>query len=144
MNWGYAREVEGFLHLIGRGQYEQIYPGSDFWNFGEQMARFGPRIILAFGIIFLIPAGFPIILIRRSEGLARRWIAGLLLLAVTMLLLLLGCLNPPLDAGHQDSLLPFFTGFHALLAIFSGYGLLIVGTVLGRPGAARLEGRQRS
>jgi len=140
MNWSYGREVEGFLALIGRAQYEQIDPGFEFGTFGVQMTKFGPRILFDFGLLFLIPAGLTVALIRRWKGLAGRWMGGILLLAVTMFLLLLGCLSPPPDAAYRDGLLPFFAGFHVLLAVLSGYGLLIVGTVLGRPGVKREAG----
>ena len=29
-NWGYPRTVEGFFHLISRGQFEHVHPTSDF------------------------------------------------------------------------------------------------------------------
>ena len=64
----------------------------------------------------------------------------MVILAITMFLLLLGCLNPPPDAAYRDGLLPFFAGFHVLLAVLSGYGLIIVGTGTERPGVKREMG----
>ena len=53
MNWSYGREVEGFLALIGRAQYEQIDSGFEFGTYGVQMTKFGPRILFDFGLLFL-------------------------------------------------------------------------------------------
>jgi hypothetical protein len=35
-NWGYAREVGGFFHLVTRGQFEHLYPTDSLGKFGEQ------------------------------------------------------------------------------------------------------------
>src|SRR5207244_3462622 len=36
-NWGYARTVEGFFHLLGRGQFERLNPTSSIIPFVVQL-----------------------------------------------------------------------------------------------------------
>lgn len=133
VNWSYSRTAEGFAALIGRAQYSQIEPQYYPPILLSQLSNFGPRILAGFSWLFLIPAAIPLLPMKRYGAEARRWIWGLLALAGSFALIILTCLNPPLD-GSLEMIMPYFAGFHALLAILAGYGLVIAGTVTGRQG----------
>lgn len=60
MNWGYAREWDGFIHAISRGQYEQVKPSDIFTlKFIEQCFGFLSDTRNQFSLPLLLAAFLP-------------------------------------------------------------------------------------
>jgi hypothetical protein len=46
--------------------------------------------------------------------------------------LMIAMLNPPLDRAAMGMVKEFFPASHLILVLWSGYGLVLIGTILGR------------
>ena len=133
MNWGYPRTVVGFVHDLTRGQFERIHPTDSAVRFVGQMGDYGETVARGFGLIYLAPALAPFGFLRRMRSQHRRWMLGTLAVYFCLSLLLVYFLNPPPD-GHSSGLNgAFFSASYLLLALWTGYGLMVLGTVLARP-----------
>ena len=98
-----------------------------------QMGDYGETVARGFGLIYLAPALAPFGFLRRMRSQHRRWMLGTLAVYFCLSLLLVYFLNPPPD-GHSSGLNgAFFSASYLLLALWTGYGLMVLGTVLARP-----------
>ena len=131
-NWGYPRTIEGFIHVISRGQYEHLNPTGTFQAFFGQVVWYAENAANGLGIIYLVPAVIPFYFIRRMESRERVWLLGLLATYACLALLLTAMLNPPPDRAAADLVGPFFSAAHLVLAVWAGYGLVLLGTIMGR------------
>jgi hypothetical protein len=130
-NWGYARTVEGFIHLITRGQFERIEPMhfvkepgrylEAIWGYSRETAR-------AMSLVYFLPAFLPLLFVHRMRGLARAWMLGLCVTFLSLSLFMLAMLNPPADRGAWSLMPLYLLASHLVLTIFSGYGLALLGT----------------
>jgi hypothetical protein len=66
------------------------------------------------------------------RGTERRLILGLGAFFVCTSLFMTILLNPPPDRQAMESVEPYYTPSHLLLAIWTGFGLMLLGTVVGR------------
>jgi len=133
VNWGNPRTVEGFFHVITRGQYERIAPSFFEWRFLEQM---GWYIIAAgrnFGWPYLLLCLMPFCFLRRPGAVVRRWLLGLLAAYVCLAFLMLAVLNPSRDRQSWELCQTYFSASYIVLALWLGYGLMILGNWLARP-----------
>jgi hypothetical protein len=140
VNWGYARTLEGFVHVLYRGQYEQAYPTSEFGRYFDQLGFYFQIASDEFGLLYLIAALIPFCLLHRMRSLERRWLLGTLAIYLCLSLLLVDLLNPLTDyQGGRDLFKIFFTASHIILALWAGLGLILLGTWLNRPAAGSRE-----
>jgi hypothetical protein len=133
VNWAYPRTVEGFIHLISRGQFEGARPVSDLFEFASQIWDYGRHTIDVFGWMYLLAAVPVFYFLPRMRRFLRRWVIGLLGLFVCLSLFNLAMLNPSRDRLTWSVMGEYFVASHMVLAIFAGFGLaLIAATVSER------------
>jgi hypothetical protein len=141
-NWGYARTVEGFVNLIGSGQYERMRPMdllSEFDRFYTGIWGYAIHSFKDVGWIYLLPALVPFFFLWRLRGRARGWIVGLIVCFLALSLFMLVMINPPANGSAWWVLQLYLLPSHLVLTIFAGYGLAFVGTVVARGKEARAE-----
>src|SRR5688572_9140515 len=132
VNHGYARSVEGFEHLLARGQYERVRPTADVATFLNQLWFFLRIAVREFGWPQLLIALFPFVWLRRSDSVNRRWLLGLLAVFIGAGPLLLAMLNPPVDVHSTTLIKPYFAASYTILALCFGFGLLLIGERFAR------------
>jgi hypothetical protein len=133
INWGYPRTVEGFFHVLTRGQYEHMNPTADVGLFLKQIRLYFVMAGKEFGWLYLPLCLVPFCFLHRTAASARRWILGLLPAYVCLGFLMLAVLNPSVDRQSQDLDKVFFSASYIILALWMGYGLVILGARLTRP-----------
>jgi len=141
MNWGYPRTVEGFFHVLSRGQFESLNPTDRFSQLIKQLGVYGKIADDEFGIIYLIAAAIPFCLLHKIPSPTRKWLVGLLLVWIFVSLLTLVGLSPGSDKSSVEVTKTYFAASHLLLAVFAGCGLMLVGAFVARPAAATESGR---
>lgn len=134
VNWAYPRTVEGFFHLITRGQYEQMEPVTSVADFSDQTVQFGGAAAKDYGIVAVLFAVVPFWHLLRLSSAQRRWMLGLLALFLCLSLFLLAMQNPSLSGGMSwvDLLNPYFAFSYLIVAIWTGYGALLLGARIMR------------
>ena len=135
LNWGYARTLEGFVHVLGRGQFEAPYPTESFGRYFGQLQFYFQIASDDFGLLYLLAALIPFCLLHRMRSPERRWLLGTLAIYLCLSLLMVALLNPPTDTGIRNLVKIFFTASHIILALWTGLGLILLGTRLNRPPA---------
>jgi hypothetical protein len=134
VNWGYPRTVEGFFHVLTRGQYEHMNPTADVGLFLEQVRLYFVMAGKEFGWPYLLLCLIPFCFLHRMAAPGRRWILGLLPAYVCLAFLMLAVLNPSVDRQSQELDKVYFSASYILLALWLGYGLIILGAWMARPG----------
>ena len=132
VNFGYARTVDGFEHLLARGQYERVRPTADVLSFLNQLWFFLRTAVWEFGWPQLLIAFLPFVWLRRSDRVNRKWLLGLLAVFISAGPLLLAVLNPPLDVHATTLIRPYFAASYTILALCFGFGLLLIGGCVAR------------
>lgn len=131
LNWGYPRTVEGFIHALTRGQYEQTNPTSSLPRFLDQVGMYIEGAINEFSIVYLlVGAGVIFLFFGRMQKRERAWIGGLTAVGLCLAFLLLILLNPNTDAQSKLQARVFFTASHIVVAIFIGYSISLLGGLL--------------
>jgi hypothetical protein len=133
MNWGYARNLEGFLHVMNRDQYESIYPVLDVCVYLRQLLEFGRCALKDFGVLPVLLALIPIGFLFRFSSAMRGFVLGSLTVFTSMSMLLVALLNPSPDRQSSELIASYYTPSHLVLAVLLGHGLVVVGTLLLRP-----------
>jgi hypothetical protein len=133
VNWAYARTPEGFFHGITRGQFERWHPTDELGPFVEQLWILGREMGKGFGWPYLVFALLPLGLMRRTCRCARNWLAGLTAAFLCVGPLLMTLLNPTVDRASTDLIGPYFGPMDAVLAIWTGLGLMVVGCMVAKP-----------
>jgi hypothetical protein len=133
MNWGYPRTVDGFWHVLSRGQYEKAH----FTDIIHEPARFMMQLFLYwkiaaanFGSIFVVLAGVPFIFLHRIPVRERKWMLGLAGIFLWFSAFMMIMVNPDDDRLGFGLYKIFFAASHLVLAIWTGYGLAICGLLL--------------
>jgi hypothetical protein len=139
INWGYPRTVEGFFHVLSRGQFESINPTNSFNQLMTQWKIYGKIAAEDCGMVYLIAATIPFVLQHKVSPLARRWLVGLLGVWFLLGLLMLVGLNLPNDRSAIEADRPFFAATHLLLALLAGCGLMLIGAFCARPAPEKSE-----
>jgi hypothetical protein len=134
MNWAYPRTVEGFFHLITRGQYENMNPTADGRLFLEQARLYFIMAGKEFGWFYLPLCLVPFCFLHRMAAPGRRWILGLLPAYVCLAFLMLAVLNPGVDRQSQELNKVYFSASYIVLALWMGCSLVPLGVWLARPG----------
>ena len=130
VNWGYAREVGGFFHVITRGQYERLNPTENLGKLVEQVWMYGGIAVTQFGAVYLLVALVPFWFLRRMQAHDRKVMLGLVAIFLCMSLFMLILLNPPPDRAARELLEQYFLASYLMPALWTGYGLLLLGTLL--------------
>jgi hypothetical protein len=138
VNWGYPRTVEGFFHVLSRGQFESFNPTSSFPQLLSQLRIYAEITIKEFGGFYLVVAAIPIFLLRQISSPARRWVAGMMTAWFLITLLMVTALN--MDRQAAKYLKPYFAATHLILALLSGCGLMLIGAFCARPAADKSNG----
>ena len=132
-NWGYARTVEGFFHLISRGQFERFSPTGDFERFFIQMRMYLNVTLREFGWFPTAAALIPFLFLKRMVARERRTIFGLAAFFVCTSVLAMILLNPPPDRQAEGMIIIYLTPSHLILALWAGFGLVLFATIYCRP-----------
>ena len=131
INWGYPRTVEGLVHALTRGQYEQTNPTSSVFRFFDQIWYvFAEGAISEFGRVYLLMGLIPFQFYRRFPKREKGWLVGLTSIFVCLAFLLLILLNPNTDLQSRTQARVFFTFSHILIAMGIGYGITLLGGML--------------
>jgi hypothetical protein len=134
VNWGYARTLEGFFHVLNRGQYPVSYPMCNLNQFTDQLQFYFQVASDDFGLLYLLAALLPFSLLYWMRSAERKWLLGTLGIYLCLSFLMLDLLNPPTDyRGGRDLFKIFFTASHIILALWAGLGLILLGSWLNRP-----------
>jgi hypothetical protein len=133
INWGYPRTVEGFFHVLSRGQYERMNPTCNAVQFLDQIRMYFVMAGKEFGWPYLLLSVVPFCFLHRMAASERRWVLGLLAAYVFLAFLMLALLNPGVDRQTQELNKVFFSASYAVLALWTGYGLVILGVLLAKP-----------
>lgn len=132
VNWGYPRTIEGFLHTIGRGQFEMPNPTDNAGMLALQLWWFVKLLSKDFGVVYLPFAALPIVFFRSLTRAGRRWLLALLAMFFCAGVAMLVMLNPQPGASDVKPLRPYFTGSYAVLACMCGLGLIQAAQLFGR------------
>ena len=133
VNWSYPRTVEGFFHLITRGQFESAKLSSFDRHFLEQVRACLAAAGRELGWPYLLPALIPFCSFHRLGPSVRRWILGLVAAYFGLAFLMVAVLNPSLDRQTWEFSQTCFSASYVVLALWLGYGLVILGPTLGKP-----------
>lgn len=139
MNWGAASTWEGFKQVLSRGQYAPIKP-SDFFSqrYLEQLLDYGRDLLLQFSwpVIGLAVVGTLLllgVLMRQRAWRKLVWLGATGLFFLVMSAWLIQLANP--TGALQDGFIQKvkFISSHEIFALWIGYGLLALMTVLRLP-----------
>jgi hypothetical protein len=133
LNWGYPRTVEGFFHTLARGQFESVQPTDSFSRYAEQLELYGEGVLADLGVVYVLPVLVSFWFLRRMRARERRWLLGLLAVYLCLSLLLVALLNPSPERYDFQPAERFFSASHLVLAVWAGYGLALLGTIIARP-----------
>ena len=129
MQWGYPRELGGFLHALGRGQYEQPNPTDIFGNPGHAIMQLGMLIrdvAGEFNWVLVCLALVPLVFFFKMRKREQSWIVGLTGIYLCIGVLLIFLMNPSLEKASADLHKVFFTSSHGVIAVMVGYGLALI------------------
>ncbi len=126
-NWGYPRTVEGFIHVLSRGQFEHLVPTHDFSTYLRQILQSGQMTTENLGCFYSVAAMVPFCFIHRIRAPERGWLLGLLFTFLCLSFFTLAILNPPPDRQASSLVVEYFLGSHLVLAVWGGYGLILIG-----------------
>ena len=93
---------------------------------------YGEGVLADLGVIYVLPALAPFWFLRRMRAQERRWMLGLLAVFLCLSLLMVALLNPSPDRSSLGLVERFFSASHLVLAVWTGYGLALLGTILTR------------
>lgn len=130
MNWGYPRTWDGFIHTFTRGQYERINLTTSPFRFIQQMWFYMKGASQEFNPIMLSIALIPFGFFKQMRQRERAWMTGLLGIFFCLAVILMILLNPSPDRQSQELNRVFFTPSHIILAIWSGYGVSLILSLL--------------
>jgi hypothetical protein len=143
MDWCYPRTVEGFFHLVSRGQYDLVHTTGDFSLFLKQLGWQARQSGIEFGWLYLLMATVAVSYGWQAPKLARRWLLGLLGMFVCSGPLMVATLNMGPDRQSMELAQRYYGAMDVTLAILAGIGAAILArkatptaTALARPDAA--------
>jgi len=127
VNWAYSRTLEGFLHLIARGQFEHPHPVTSLTVFAGEVWNLIKQTCEVFGWLYIPFAILPFCLLHRMTTAGRKWISALLLISFFVGPLLAGLLNiSSTDSQSQGLLEQYFYILRVPIALWIGFGLILI------------------
>ena len=131
VNWSYARTVEGFFHLVERGQYERLNPAADWPRIGGILKLYFQKTFGEFGVFYSMPVLWSFFFFFRSA--ARRWLWGLMPVFLSLTMLIAIVLNESPDRQTTALSSPYYIYSYIVLMIWAGQGLMVLGRWLAKP-----------
>jgi hypothetical protein len=132
VNWGYPRTVEGFFHVLSRGQYERPDPTNHLGRYANQLWMFVKMSGNEFGWLYLLLAALPLCAIARMNQGARKWLFALVVMFACAGPVLVAELNPTPDRESQELTMFWFIPSFAALSVLTGLGLTLSVGLVGR------------
>ena len=131
MQWGYPRTVDGFLHALSRGQYQQPDPTNIFLEGGivrlfKQVGYLVTGLAEEYTWVYLFIALVPFVVFFKMRRRERVWILGLAAFYLCNGVLLMMLMNPSPERASVDLVKVFFISSHAIVAVLVGYGLALI------------------
>src|SRR6266446_1469173 len=128
MQWCYPRTVDGFIHALTRGQYEQPNPINVFHEPGRFIGQLGMLIsgvADSFTWVAMLLALVPFLFLLKLRQQERAWLVGLAALYLCLGVLLMILLNPTPERASADLVKVFFNNSHTIIAALIGHGLAL-------------------
>jgi Protein of unknown function (DUF2723) len=132
MNWAYPRTVDGFFHLIARGQYEAGYPAQDLGRYWQEICLYCGMLTSDYGWGYLVPAVIPLMFVHRMRSAERKFVLSLIGLFLFESFFLLALLNPSSDAASRDLHQIHFAPSYLILSLLTGCGLALIAVTTAR------------
>ena len=141
MNWGYPRTIQGFTHVLTRGQYDKITPTDSLakflfdWNGdrafdGGQVGIFVTDVMDEFSLVYILIGLLPFAFLFRMQKRERAWLLGMGAVFLSLVTLLIVLLNPTGDQSNRHLNKVFFASAHLLVALGIGCGLALLAGLL--------------
>lgn len=127
VNWAYPRTVEGFFHLLMRGQFERLNPTASPLRLLEQLKMFAEVAFDDFGWYYLAFVGASLNILKRVRGHARAWMLSNLIVLFSTTVLMIDVLNVSADRQSLGLLKTYFTQSYVILSVLTAIGLASVG-----------------
>jgi len=140
MNWAYPRTIEGYFHLITRGQYEEMHPTDNIGRFLGQAWMYLKVTWNAFGWPYLPVVIVPFLYLHRLGKVEQKWILGLSASFIFLAFLMIVVVNPDRAIGSDNgpwSDCAFISSSYVILAVWFGYGLTLLGILLTKRANSR-------
>ena len=135
VNWGYTRSIEGWVHSLGRGQYESILLDCHPFPLARDCVLYAKQTVHDVGWLYLSAALVLPATLFKLKGCARRWILGLIATFLSLSLLMLKGLNLSAYGVSAGFAGPYFIASHLVVIVMAGHGLAVIGTTLARRGS---------
>jgi len=127
MNWGYPRTVQGFFHVLSRGQYERIHLPTDMISCLKELWFYVAVIGSSFGWINIGIAMVPFALIRTIPSKLRECLLALGAAFLCLGPLLIVVINPYVGNEGRWVVQVFGSLSSVVLALWMGCGLVLLG-----------------
>jgi hypothetical protein len=127
MNWGYPRTVQGFFHVLSRGQYERIHLPADIDGCLKALWFYVTVLGSSFGWVSLGIALVPFAFSRKIPVKSRESLLALGAAFLCLGPLLITILNPYIGNEGRWVVQVFGSLSGVVLAIWMGCGLVLVG-----------------
>jgi tetratricopeptide (TPR) repeat protein len=127
LNWGYAREWNGFIHAVTRGQYERVVLADVLSpRFLKQIGVFWLDLRAQFYWPIAVLAGVPLCFMPKLKKRENLWILVSVIAFVGVSLVFLVLQNPKMDIQSRFIGRVQYIQSHAIYSIWIGYGILLV------------------
>jgi hypothetical protein len=123
VNWAYSRTVEGFFHLLTRGQFEHLNPTWDFLRLLQQLKMYAGVVFSDFGWHYLPFAVGSLFVLKRTRATIRNWVIALCVIFVTTTVLMVDVMNPSIDRQTLGLLKTYFNSGYLILAMLTTIGM---------------------
>ena len=133
MNWGYPRTVDGFFHVVTRGQYETGHYCDSFGRFFIGCQNYFEIVKDYLGLVYLAAAMIPLGFIGKIQPPIRSWLVGLMQFWCFAALLMIVGLNASADRQSVELNAFFFAASHLVLVMLAGYGLMLLAVIWVKP-----------
>jgi hypothetical protein len=137
MNWGYPRTVNGFWHVLSRGQYDKMNPTDFFREPGrmlDEILMYFSCAVEEFNPVCLLMAVVPFVCFLKMQKRERIWMIGLTGIFFCLSFLVTDLLNPTRDRQTSSLVKVFFAPSYIPLAIWIGCGFALAGAWLAARG----------
>ncbi len=129
VNWAYSRTLEGFVHLLHRGQFESPHPVVSLGAFARELWNLIKQTGGAFGWLYIPFAILSFCFLHRMTTAGRKWIGGLFLISICVGPLLAALLNLGANDNQSQAILEqYFYILRIPVTLWIGYGLILIAT----------------
>ena len=130
MNWGYPRTVQGFFHVLSRGQYERIRLPADMILYLKELWFYVTVVGSSFGWINMGIAMVPFALIYRIPSKSRERLLAPGAAFLCLGPLLIAVINPGMGNEARWVIQVFGSLSGVALAIWMECGLVLLGRLV--------------